>query len=600
MMARLEMRSFYRFLIGLGRAALGPAYLFVLGFAARVGPWPGSLGRPAGFALSALALAAGIVGVARMLFRPGGWIETELHAPAAVGRQAWRTSLFVAAAALVLLLPKALLERGLIAPGDRPVAAPATCRLLGIGFEVVVWLAAAWLLRRKSAAVEWLWVDRQSRGWLARHHGPTTWLVLAAIGAIIGLDARGYGASARRLAAAGGQSLLVLAVARGSYRLILRVIEHHGWRWTPSSQGYGDAAEGADRPDELPRRLRALTARVVPILAAIALAWVWEMDLALFHVFGRAPLWPLHPGADATGIVTVGDLTKALVVAASTAAAWRHLGAFFALVVYPRMRDDPGVRFAVLTLCRYLILGVGALATLSALHLGSKEVGVVVAALGVGLGFGLQEIVSNFVSGIILLLERPIRVGDVVTVNGTTGRVDRINIRATTIINGDNQSMIVPNRAFITGDLVNWTHKDKVVKFTIRIGVAYGSDPDRVADLLLTIARDDPDALKNPLPVAMMEEFGDSALKFALSVHVPEPSLIGRVRHRLSGEIQRRLEAAGIDIPVPIYELRVRADDRSPRELEPLRIHPASPTPPAAHHAPATAEETPVNRCVDE
>src|SRR5262249_60444813 len=116
--------------------------------------------------------------------------------------------------------------------------------------------------------------------------------------------------------------------------------------------------------------------------------------------------------------------------------------------------------------------GLTTIASLSAVHLDLAKIGVVVAALGVGLGFGLQEIVSNFVCGIILLLERPIRIGDVVTVAGTTGRVDRINIRATTIVNADNQSMIVPNREFITGNLVNWTHKDKILRIPIKVGVA--------------------------------------------------------------------------------------------------------------------------------
>src|SRR5207302_4028048 len=139
--------------------------------------------------------------------------------------------------------------------------------------------------------------------------------------------------------------------------------------------------------------------------------------------------------------------------------------------VFPRMPDDPGVRFAAVTLCRYAVLGLGLLCGLSAVHMGLERIGMVLAALGVGLGFGLQEIVSNFVCGIILLLERPIRIGDVVTVASTTGKVDRINIRATTIINGDNQSMIVPNREFITGNLVNWTHKDKILRVTIKVGV---------------------------------------------------------------------------------------------------------------------------------
>ena len=176
------------------------------------------------------------------------------------------------------------------------------------------------------------------------------------------------------------------------------------------------------------------------------------------------------------------------------------MSTLFAVAIFPRMPDDPGVRFAVVTSAATRSSGLGLLVGLSSIHLGPDKIGMVLAALGVGLGFGLQEIVSNFVCGIILLLERPIRVGDIVTVSGMTGKVDRINIRATTIINGDNQSMIIPNRAFITGDLINWTLKDKIIRVSIRVKVAHGTDPDRVSELLLGLAREDADVLRNPVP----------------------------------------------------------------------------------------------------
>ena len=216
-----------------------------------------------------------------------------------------------------------------------------------------------------------------------------------------------------------------------------------------------------------------------------------------------------------------------------------------------------------------------AIAALGAIRLDMARIGVVLAALGVGLGFGLQEIVSNFVCGIILLLERPIRIGDVVTVADTTGRVDRIHIRATTIVNGDNQSMIVPNREFITGNLVNWTHKDKILRVPIKLGVAYGTDPDRVVDLLLSVARRDPDVLISPAPSAMLEGFGESGLLFALYAFVPDPGLVGPVRHRLCSEIQRRFAEEGIVIPLPTRELHL---SRMPHELaRALEPHAADP-----------------------
>ena len=202
--------------------------------------------------------------------------------------------------------------------------------------------------------------------------------------------------------------------------------------------------------------------------------------MALVQFLLNQPLW----AADAQTSVTVGDLAEASVVILLGALSWRYMSTLFAVTIFPRMPDDPGVRFAVVTLCRYTVLGIASLVALAAIHLDLAKIGVVLAALGVGLGFGLQEIVSNFVCGIILLLERPIRIGDVVTVAGTTGKVDRINIRATTIINSDNQSMIVPNREFITGNLVNWTLKDKILRVPIKVSVAYGTDPERVVEPL--------------------------------------------------------------------------------------------------------------------
>jgi potassium efflux system protein len=229
------------------------------------------------------------------------------------------------------------------------------------------------------------------------------------------------------------------------------------------------------------------------------------------------------------------------------------------------------------------VLAVTTIAAMGAIRLDMARIGVVLAALGVGLGFGLQEIVSNFVCGIILLLERPIRIGDIVTVGDTTGRVDRIHIRATTIVNGDNQCMIVPNREFITGKLVNWTHQDKIVRVAIKLGVAFGTDPQKVVDLLMSVARRDADVLMSPAPSAMMEGFGESGLLFALFAFVPEPGLAGPVKHRLCSEIQRRFAEEGIVIPLPTRTLHIRPDDLGraiEADPEPIRRDAAAILPP--------------------
>jgi potassium efflux system protein len=458
--------------------------------------------------------------------------------------------------------------------------------------------------------------------WLSQHRRVAAWLVLAGIATVIVLDVRGYRFSARRLAIGGSQTVMVMALGGVVYRAIARAIDQHARRWArprhswavaltsavalrassrPRGSGFGpepaatpaaiddpEADDDSALLDDLDKGLRRLGACAVTALGLLTVAWLWELDLALVRFLLNQPLW----FCDDQTPVTVGDLSEATAIILVGALGWRYMSTLFALTAFRRMPDDPGVRFAVVTLCRYAVLGLTTISALGAVHFDMAKIGVVLAALGVGLGFGLQEIVSNFVCGIILLLERPIRIGDVVTVAGTTGRVDRINIRATTIVNADNQSMIVPNREFITGNLVNWTHKDKILRIPIKLGVAYGTDPDRVVDLLLTIARQDVDVLLDPPPAAVLEGFGDSALLFGLYVFVPDPGLAGPARHRLCSEIQRRFSAEGIVIPRPIRELHVsrvpqdltRALQTSRNEAMPTpRFDPASPTPPDSH-----------------
>jgi potassium efflux system protein len=457
-------------------------------------------------------------------------------------------------------------------------------------------------------------------------------LVLATIGSIIILDVRGYSFTARRLAIGGSQTAVAILLAVAAYRAIGRAIVRNAWRWECPSRSWAIALtsavalratarsrglvpwsvaepsispvepsapdDGAVSLDDLAAGLRRLSAYAVIVLTLFATAWIWDLDMALVRFLLGQPLWSI----DVQTPVTLGDVTKATVVILLGALAWRYMSTLFTVTIFPRMPDDPGVRFAVVTLCRYVVLGLATISALGAIHLDLAKIGVVLAALGVGLGFGLQEIVSNFVCGIILLLERPIRIGDVVTVAGTTGKVDRINIRATTIINSDNQSMIVPNREFITGNLVNWTLKDKILRVPIKIAVAYGTDPDRVVDLLLKVARQDADVLFDPAPAAVLEGFGDSALLFGLYAFVPEPNLAGAVRHRLCTEIQRRFVTEGIVIPFPTHELHlnrvppdltraleVARDD--PLQAQPRRFDPGSRTPQGPHGL-LTAQES--------
>ena len=170
----------------------------------------------------------------------------------------------------------------------------------------------------------------------------------------------------------------------------------------------------------------------------------------------------------------------------------------------------------------YAIAGIGFVATLSTLGVSWDKLQWLVAALSVGLGFGMQAIFANFISGIIILFERPVRIGDTITIGNLSGTVSKIRIRATTITDFDRKDIIVPNQTFITGQLINWSLTDTITRVTLKLGVDYGSDLDLVKELLLKAARENPRVLKEPEPHVYFLNFGESTLDHELRMHVRE------------------------------------------------------------------------------
>lgn len=268
--------------------------------------------------------------------------------------------------------------------------------------------------------------------------------------------------------------------------------------------------------------------------------------------------------------VTAANLVGSLLVLAIGVVAGRNIPGLLEMSVLSRLPLDAGVRFAVILLCRYAIFIIGTVTAFGLIGVGWSNVQWLVAAASVGLGFGLQEIFANFVSGIILLMERPIRVGDVVTVGDVTGSVTQIRIRSTTILNGDRKELIVPNKELITGRLLNWTLSDTINRITINVRVAYDSDPRRVRELLMQLALEQPLVLRDPAPSATFEQLADSSLLFVLQCFLPNMDARQSTTDSLNTQILEKFRAEGIAIPFPQRDLNVRM---WPAEMPPALAH---------------------------
>lgn len=228
--------------------------------------------------------------------------------------------------------------------------------------------------------------------------------------------------------------------------------------------------------------------------------------------------------------------------------------------VLVRLRLDPGLEFSILRFVHFAILTLSLLFALQMLHVDLTGFAVVAGILSVGIGFGLQNLASNFISGLILLIERPITVGDHVSAGDVDGIVRAINMRSTEIVTDDNISIIVPNSEFISGRVVNWSHGDPKMRLRLAVGVAYASDVEHVRGVLLDVARRCPDVLADPPPGVEFVRFGQSSLNLELLVWIADPRHRGSVTSALHFAIRAAFLEDKIEIPFPQYDLHFRAD----------------------------------------
>lgn len=275
-----------------------------------------------------------------------------------------------------------------------------------------------------------------------------------------------------------------------------------------------------------------------------------------------APNEPASPNAMVSGLpssLTLGDVILAILILLLMGAAARNLPGLLEISLLQRLPLDSGSRYAIATLVRYLIFIVGISAASSTLGLGWDRVQWLVAAVTFALAFGLQEIFANFVSGLIILLERTVRVGDVVTVGTIEGVVTRLRMRATTVQDWDRRELLVPNKEFITSSVINWTLTDPITRVILKVGIAYGANVEKARSILLKIAKDSTYVVDSPSPSVVFRSFGDSTLDLELRVFIGSRDHWPMVVDTINCAIDRQFRDAGIEIAFPQRDLHIRS-----------------------------------------
>ncbi|MBJ6137539.1 mechanosensitive ion channel [Marinobacter litoralis] len=300
---------------------------------------------------------------------------------------------------------------------------------------------------------------------------------------------------------------------------------------------------------------------LVSAVAITGLLLLWTDVIPALQLFDDITLWTIATdleGGDPLPI-TLADALLSLLVGAGTVMAVKNLPGTLEVTLLSRLDLQPGAGYAITTITTYILVFLGVIVCLGVIGIQWSKLQWLIAALGVGLGFGLQEIVANFVSGIILLFERPIRVGDTVTIGGITGKVSRIRIRATTLVDWDRKEQIVPNKTFVTQDLTNWTLSDATIRLKIFVGVAYGSDVDEVQKLLSDVALNNDRVMEDPAPAVFCVGLGDSSIDFEVWVFVKDLPDMMPLYHELYSAITRTLTDAGVTIPFPQRDIRIHS-----------------------------------------
>ncbi|QWA10311.1 miniconductance mechanosensitive channel MscM [Sodalis ligni] len=331
---------------------------------------------------------------------------------------------------------------------------------------------------------------------------------------------------------------------------------------SPSQQN--DAAAEMDEPlvdlDAISAQSLRLVRSILTLVAFISVLWLWSEIHSAFGFLENIRLWDVSStvkGVESIQPITLASVLIAVLVVIITAQLVRNLPALLELALLQHLDLTPGTGYAITTVTKYLLMLVGGLIGFSWIGIEWAKLQWLVAALGVGLGFGLQEIFANFFSGLMILFEKPIRIGDTVTIRELTGSITRINTRATTITDWDRKEIIVPNKAFITEQFINWSLSDSVTRIVLTIPAPADADSETVTLLLKHAAQRCPLVLANPQPEAFLVDLQQGIMLFELRVHAAEMGHRMPLRHQLNHLILEGYREHGLEMPFPPFQVRM-------------------------------------------
>jgi small-conductance mechanosensitive channel len=457
----------------------------------------------------------------------------------------------VPAARLVFSVPDSAIRSGAL----RLLTLSIATYLVNIGLSA----APAKRLLLLLIALGSLALVRRIRGWIGAVENPPVllkafgginrvmaWgLVAAVLASIVGLTNLGS------LLVVGIVSLLYVTLLFRILYLavegILRVLPH-----TPLSN---HLISIRNRPDILAAKGRVLVQVLLSILwVAVALRF-----FGLTGIFSGVISSFLALGIDVGNLhLDLGDILAFVATLWVALLISRLLRFVFMEDVVPRAEWPKGIPEAIAALSHYAIITIGFAVALVAANIPMDRIALLVSALGIGIGFGLQNIVNNFVSGLILLFERPLAVGDTVEMGPLLGEVKRIGIRASAVRTFDGAEVIVPNSELVQSQVVNWTLSDRTRRMEVKVGVRYGTDPEKVLPLLRAAAATHPEVLQEPPPTALFREFGDSSLNFSVRFWIAEHERFLSVWSEVTVAVNKALAEAGIEIPFPQRDLHLK------------------------------------------